>query len=116
MRTLKFLALLLTVVVSISSTAVAKPKKNQGDGPQGFRKITDVNAVSVTVSVGTDGNSHETYTINDSTKVTLNGVPSNARELKAGMVAKIDLSSDGKIAVTIVAKDPPAHPAGHRVG
>ena len=110
---IKAVALLVTVALSISSTAVAKPKKN-GGAP--FNKITDVSALAITLSIGNDGNSHETYTINDSTKVTLNGAPANARDLRAGMVAQVELSSDGKTAQTITAKDPPAHPARGRTG
>jgi hypothetical protein len=32
------------------------------------------------------------------------------------MVAQVELSSDGKTAQTITAKDPPAHPARGRTG
>jgi hypothetical protein len=112
-RALQAFALLLTIVLSISSTAVAKPK---GTGGKVFNKITDINAVTITVSIGTDGNTHETYSINDGTKVTLNGAPSNARDLRAGMVAHIDLSTDGKTAMNIAAQDAPAHPKRGRSG
>jgi hypothetical protein len=112
-RILPFLVLMSVLVFPISSPAAPRgPKSPQ----QTFQKITDVSAVSVTISVGSDGNSHLTYTINDSTKVTLNGAPANARDLRAGMVANIETGSDGKIALTVIAKDPPAHPARHRVG
>jgi hypothetical protein len=109
-RSLQSVALLLALVLSISSPAIAKgPRKP-------FLKITDVNALSLTVGVGSDGSSHLTYSINDSTKVTLNGAPANARDLRDGMVAQIEASSDGKIALTVTAKDPPSHPARHRAG
>ena len=112
--TLKALALLLTMVLSISSMALAKGPK--GDAGKPFAKIVDVDAVSVTISLGTDGNSHQKYLVTDSTKVTLNGAASNARDLRSGMIARIEASEDGKTALTITAKDAPAHPARHRTG
>ena len=114
---LKALALLLTIALSLTSTAIAKPKGSAGGtGGKAFNKIVDVDAVSITISIGTDGNSHQRYSITDSTKVTLNGAPANARDLRDGMVAHIDLNADGKTADTITAKDPPAHPERHRTG
>jgi hypothetical protein len=115
-RALKALALLLTItiVLSISSTASAKGPKNTGG--KVFNKITDINAVTITVSIGADGNTHETYSITDGTKVTLNGAPANARDLRAGMVAHIALSEDRKIALIITARDAPAHPVRGRTG
>jgi len=113
-RTLQALAILLTIVLSISSTAVAKPKG--GGGGKGFLKIVDVDAVSITLSIGSDGNSHLRYLVSDSTKVTLNGAPANARDLRPGMIAKVEPGEDGKTAATVDAKDPPAHPARGRTG
>jgi hypothetical protein len=110
----KTLIILLTLVFSILSPAIAKGPK--GGNGKAFQKIVDVNAVSVSVSVGAGGNTHLKYLITDATKVTVNGAPANARDLRSGMVADIEVSSDGKTAVTITAKDPPAHPARHRVG
>lgn len=112
-RMFKAFAFLLIMVLSISSTAIAKRK---GGGGGTFLKIVDVDPVSITLSIGSDGNSHQKYTVNDSTKVTLNGAPSNARDLRAGMIAKIEASEDGKTALTIDAKDAPAHPARGRAG
>jgi hypothetical protein len=112
-RTLKALALLLTIALTISSTAVAKPR---GGGGKAYLKIVDVDAVSITLSIGSDGNSHQKYLVNDSTKVTLNGAPANARDLRSGMVAKIQAAEDGKTAQTIDAKDAPAHPVRGRTG
>jgi len=113
-RALKALALLLTIVLSISSTASAKGPKNTGG--KVFNKITDINAVTITVSIGADGNTHETYSITDGTKVTLNGAPANARDLRARMVAHIELSEDRKTALIITARDAPAHPVRGRTG
>ena len=112
-RMLRTLAVLLTIVLSISSTAVAKKK---GGGGGVFAKILEVNAVSISISIGSDGNGQQKYSVNDATKVTLNGAPANARDLRAGMVAQIEVGSDGKTASTITAKDAPAHPDKHRVG
>jgi len=108
-RALKALAFLLTIALSLSSTALAK-----GPGGKVFNKITDINAVTITVSIGVDGNTHQTYSIADGTKVTLNGAPANARDLRAGMIAHIVLSEDGKTAMIINGRDAPAHPGGHR--
>ena len=75
-----------------------------------------MDALSITLSIGLSGDNHETYTINDQTKVTLDGASVNARDLKAGMVAQIETGTDKKIAITITAKNPPANPARKRVG
>jgi hypothetical protein len=113
-RMLKAFTLLLIIALSISTTAIARQKGGGGGKP--FLKILDVDAVSITLSIGSDGNSHQKYVVNDSTKVTLNGAPANARDLRAGMVAKIEASEDGKTALVIDAKDAPAHPARGRTG
>jgi hypothetical protein len=110
-RIIKALAILLTVALSITSATAARKK-----GPGSFNKIVDVDPVSITISLGTDGNTHQKYAITDSTKVTLNGAPANSRDLRSGMIAHIDFSADGKTAETITAKDAPAHPAAHRTG
>jgi len=108
-RAFKTLAFALTIALSLSSTAVAKRT-----GGKVFNKITDINAVTITVSIGVDGNTHQTYSITDNTKVTLNGAPSNARDLRAGMIAHVVLSADGRTATIINGRDAPAHPGGHR--
>jgi hypothetical protein len=112
MRTL--LALLALVSLAFVAPAMAAKKGAPQGGPE--LKIIDVDAVSVTVSVGLSGNEHFTYKITDNTKVTLNGAPIFARDLRAGMVARFTLSPDHETAISIEAKDPPAHPGRRRVG
>lgn len=104
---------LLTLVFSLSSQAAPK-HKGSSEPPE--HRIFETNAVSVTVSVGKDGDTHETYKITDATKVTLDGVPAFARDLKAGMMARIEVSPDHSTALSISAKDAPAHPGKHRLG
>jgi hypothetical protein len=84
-------------------------KKGKGSSSPAY-PIVQVDAVSVTVTVGESGNEHFTYKITDSTKVTLNGAPVSARDLRAGMVARVSVSPDRTTALTIDAKDAPAHP------
>jgi hypothetical protein len=117
-RIIKALALLVALALGITSTAEAKrPRSNPPPDPQSsMQKITEVNALSIKVAVGTAGTSVQSYSITDSTKVTLNGAPANARDLKAGMIAKVEPSADGRTAVTITAQDPPAHPGRNRTG
>jgi hypothetical protein len=105
-RALKGLAFLLAALLSISLPTAAKAKD--------FLKIVDVDAVSITVSVGTDGNSHARYLITDSTKVLLNGLKANARDLRSGMTARVTTGSDGRTALNVTARDAPAHPGGNR--
>jgi hypothetical protein len=76
--------------------------------------IVQVDAVSVTVTVGASGDEHFTYKIADSTKVTLNGAPVSARDLRAGMVARVSVSPDRTTALAVDAKDAPAHPGKRR--
>ena len=119
-RIFKALALLAMLALFVPSAAEAKrpkaPTETPDPVPAGMQKITEVDALSIKVAVGTAGDTVLSYSITDSTKVTLNGAPGNARDLKAGMIAKIEPSANGKTAVTITAQDPPAHPGKNRAG
>jgi hypothetical protein len=117
-RLLKALAFLVTAALLITSSAEAKrPRPTPApDAASGMQKITEVNALSIKLAVGTAGDMVQSYSITDSTKVTLNGAPANARDLKAGMIAKVEVSADGRTAVTINAQDAPAHPGRNRTG
>lgn len=120
-RILTTLALLVTLALLITTPVEARPHPKAPTDtptpvPPGMQKILEVNALSIKVAVGTSGDSTASYSITDSTKVTLNGVSGNARDLKAGMLAKIEPSADGKTAVSITAQDPVAHPGKNRVG
>jgi hypothetical protein len=82
-------------------------------------RIVQVDPASITVNVGESGDEHFTYRINDNTKVTLNGAPIAARDLRAGMVAKVSVSADRETVTAIDAKDAPAakapaHSGRHR--
>lgn len=115
MKTLKTVVAVLTfLAVVLVMPAMAGKRKNQADsGPD--LKIVEVNAVSVTVTLGKTGDEHVQYKITDKTKVTLNGAPVAARDLRPGMVAKIAADKD-KVASSIRAKDAPVHPGRGRVG
>jgi hypothetical protein len=119
-RILKTLALLVMLALAINPAAEAKrpkaPTETPDPVPAGMQKILEVDALSIRVAVGTSGDSSVTYAINNATKVIMNGAPGNARDLKAGMLAKIEPSADGKSAVSITAQDPVAHPGKNRVG
>ena len=110
-----FLALSLLVVFLAGPAAAWAKKKEPAAPPRPEYRIVEVNAVGITVTVGSSGTQHVSYKIADTTKVTLNGAPAFARDLRAGMMARIEESPDRTIALTIEAKDPPAR-HGHRVG
>jgi hypothetical protein len=106
---------LLAFVLAVPAVA-AKKGNNQGSTPAPALKIVEVDAVSITVAVGQSGNEHFKYKITDQTKVTLNGAPVFARDLRAGMVARLSVSPDRSTVTAIDAQDAPVHPGKHRVG
>ena len=116
MKTLLVILSFLVVALALPPSALAKKKSPAPAADTGELRIVEADALSVTVTVGLSGGEHFTYKITDSTKVTLNGAPVFARDLKAGQMAKFTLSPDHSTALTIEAKDPPAHPERHRVG
>ena len=97
------ICLVLALLVCFSCPALAKKHKHNNGG--GFLPILEVNALSITVDAGDQA--HETFKIADSTQVTLNGTPSRADLLLAGMVAKITAAGDGETATSIEVKDAP---------
>lgn len=105
----------LTMILSLPAHA-GPPKKGGGPAAPPEHRIMEVDAVSITIDIGKDGNSHEKFKITDATKVTLDGAPAFARDLRAGMHARIEVSPDHTTAISISAKDAPAHPSKHRVG
>ena len=119
MKALHLILALLVIALALPTSALAKrrpPGPTPDAGASGDLKIVEADAVSVTVTVGKSGDEHFTYKITDNTKVTLNGAPAFARDLKPGMVAKFTLTPDHATAIAIEAKDPPVNPARHRVG
>jgi hypothetical protein len=115
------LALFVALPLMVTSTAQAKqhpkaPDQTPDPIPAGMHKITEVDPASIKLASGTSGDTVQSYSITAATKVTLNGAAAYARDLKAGMIAKVEPSADGKSAVTITAQDPPAHPGKNRVG
>lgn len=114
MKTLLALLSILIVALVLPASAAKKGKgQHPAEGPE--LKIVAVDAVSISVSLGKSGDEHINYKITDQTKVTLNGAPVAARDLRAGMVCRIEAGAD-KVATAIHAKDAPAHPDKHRVG
>ncbi len=112
MKTL--LAILSLLVLALATPAMAGKKGGQHPAEPEL-KIVEVNAVRIIVTLGHSGDEHVEYSITDKTKITLNGAPVAARDLRPGMVARIEADKD-KVAMTINAKDAPAHPDKHRVG
>jgi hypothetical protein len=109
----RFLLFLLALALSVTGTYAGKKKKDS-EGPD--YKILQTDARSVTVALGKAGDEQATFNITDATEVTVDGRPSNARELIAGMMAHIETTADRKTATAIHAHDPPTHPAKHRAG
>jgi len=103
----KLFVILMVFVMACGGTALAKKKKARNeDTGDGRFPITEVDVLSVTVSVAKDGNVHKTYRITGNTTVTIDGVPVSARDLRAGMVASIDVAEDKTTALSINAGDP----------
>jgi hypothetical protein len=113
MKTLLAILSILVVALALPVSAAKKGKGPHEDG--GEARITAVGPASVTVSLGLSGNETFEYKITEQTKVTLNGAPIAARDLRAGMICKIEADAN-KVATSIAAKDAPAHPGKHRVG
>jgi hypothetical protein len=98
------LALLLIVCMGGTSWGAKKgKKKGAGDGPD--ETIIESSPMSITLDAG--NNVQESYKITDATKVTLDGAPITADDLRAGMLAKVKLDSDNQTAVSITAKGAP---------
>ncbi len=112
---MKLTVSILSLLLVLFSLPAQAEKKKGGGGEGPALRITECDAVSITVDIGKDGTNHETYKINDATKVTLDGAPGAARDLKAGMFAHIKAGAD-HVATSISATDPKAHPGKHRVG
>jgi hypothetical protein len=111
MKTFAVFAALLLAFFTLPCHAGGK-----GKPPAPFYRIVEVDAASITVSVGMSGTKDETLRITGDTKITLNGAPAAARDLMAGMKAEIKKGSDPTIAASIMVKDAVArHPHG-RVG
>ncbi|MEI9894311.1 MAG: hypothetical protein WDN28_10620 [Chthoniobacter sp.] len=112
----------LLAIISILAVVLVMPAMagKKGRGPHEpatpEAKIVEIDALSIKVTLGLSGDEHKEYKITDQTKVTLNGAPVAARDLRAGMVAKIEVGADSVTATSIEAKDAPAHPGKHRVG
>lgn len=98
--------LLIVLLFSLlgSGTTFAKKKKNNPAAGPGST-IVEVSPMSVTISAGQDA--QETYTIAGNTKITLDGAPVTADDLRAGMLANVTLASDNQTLLTLDAKDAP---------
>lgn len=107
---LAFLSILLVTLALPASAA----KKDKG-GSSAEAHITAVDPTSITVSLGKAGDDVLQYKINEKTKVTLNGTSIAVRDLRAGMVCKIEADAN-HMATSVAAKDAPAHSSRHRAG
>jgi hypothetical protein len=100
---MRTLTVALLFMMALVSPAFAKKKPA---GPTAV--IVEINALSITVSIGKSGEDHETYKITKDTKITLDGAPTTTDSILAGMVAQIKASeTDPTVAVSIAAKDAP---------
>lgn len=115
MKSLLLVVALLTAVLSLPTQA-GKKHKGSGVPETPEYKVVETNALLLTVSIGRDGSTHETFKMTDTTKVILDGAPAAARDLKAGMMARIEFAPDHVTALAVTAKDAPRHPKKHRVG
>jgi len=97
--------LLLALIASLGGTCMAKGKKKPGLDKGAMQTILEVSPMSLTVDAGKDV--QESYDITGATKATLNGIPVQPGDLRAGMVASLALSADGKSVDSITAKDAP---------
>ncbi|MGA3190212.1 MAG: hypothetical protein ABSF22_24160 [Bryobacteraceae bacterium] len=93
---------LLLALTSISSFATGEPGGSDAGAPQ---TIIEVSPMSITVDAGKD--IQESYDITGATTASLSGHPIRPEDLRAGMVATIVLSNDGKSAVAIHAMPAP---------
>jgi hypothetical protein len=98
--------LLIILLLSFlgGGTTWAKKKKNNTTADNG-PTITEVSPMSVTLAMGHDA--QQTYTISMDTKITLDGAPVSADDLRAGMVAQVTLAADNQTLLTLTAKDAP---------
>jgi hypothetical protein len=97
------IACIFLLSVMVCGTSFAKKKNHASAGV--FASILEISPMSVTIDAGKDV--QETYTVNSDTKATLNGVPVNPGDLRAGMVAQISLAPDNQTVLTITAKPAP---------
>jgi hypothetical protein len=112
MKTLQTFLITSLFAIGISATTLAKPAAKHGVA----YKIVEVDAVSITVSLGHSGEDHITYKIADKTKITLDGAPAKGGDLRAGMTAHIEVGSDKETAKSIAAQDPKANLRKGRAG
>lgn len=98
----RILLICLTLAwTSASSFASGTPGSDAG-AP---KTIIEISPMSITVDAGKD--IQESYAITGATTATLNGVPVRPEDLRAGMVASITFSNDGKTAMAIHAMPAP---------
>ena len=110
--TMKITSPLLALAL-LAAPAIAGPPKKHHEEP--MQKIFEVSPLSITLGLGHTGEMHVTYTINDATKIRLEGQPVAARDLRAGMEARVKEGSN-HTAISIEAKGAVAHPRKGRDG
>jgi hypothetical protein len=107
-------AICIGVTAAFPYTTFAKEKPED----HAYR-ILQVNAVSITVSFsksGRGGAEHGTYAITEETVVTIDGHPTNARNLRGGMVTHLTIAPDQRTVTRIEARDAPRVPEKGRLG
>jgi hypothetical protein len=92
---------LMLAWTSVSAFASGIP----GSDPGAPKTIIEISPMSITVDAGKDV--QESYAITAATTATLGGLAVRPEDLRAGMVASITLSNDGKTAMAIHAVPAP---------
>jgi hypothetical protein len=96
----------IILIACVGGTACAKPAKKKGGGDN-LPKLTIVTVSPSEITLEASKDAQMTYEITGQTKVTLGGVPITPDDLRAGMVANVDVAPDNRTALTIAAQKSP---------
>ena len=99
------IALVFVMVLFLGTTSSWAKKKHPKEAEQTEQTLIEVSPMSITVDAGKDV--QEKYNVTGATTATLNGLSVNPRDLRAGMIAVINLAKDGVTVISITAKDAP---------
>jgi hypothetical protein len=106
-------AVVLLLAIALNATGSAKPAHKK---PAAMYRVVQADPGSITVTLGHSGEVHESYKIGVHTKITIDGAPATAQDLKAGMMVHVEVGPDKTTATSIAAHSPPANLRGHRAG
>jgi hypothetical protein len=92
----------LAILALFSSLGFAKGKASDNLAAP---TIVEISPMSVTLDAGNEAKA--TYGITNATKITLNGLPVTADDLRAGMLAKVTMAPDSQNLAALDARDAP---------